>query len=260
MSGPLNRRGAYSWANSPWLHAAAAVGGAAANRAVNAALNRAERWWSGGQPNYYNFADMSAALPPVNMGRGGGRRGRGRGRGGRGRGRGRGGRAPRSGQPNAGISSPQGSEIVIRDTEVIGQTTGALQIFQFNPSIDELPRLAAYEKMYQRYKIQYMNVAYISGSATNVTGNVALGIAPGPKRSDIKTSGDIMKLRPSFYVPAWKNDSISVGRLIDSSRFMFCGNNTEDGVSFTLYVFGTKDIGMIQVSYGVRFAYPHPFT
>lgn len=89
---------------------------------------------------------------------------------------------------------------------------------------------------------------------------MSLGISPGPKLAAVKTSDDILKLKPSFYVPAWRNESLSLGRLIDSQRFMHVGKDDEDGISFTLYVASSaNDLGKIQVSYSVQFAYPVPF-
>lgn len=236
---------------NPFYNLAAAAGGAAANYAINRAAN----YLAPQQPApvaTYNMQPLAQALPPL-RGRGGGRRGRGRGRGGRGRGgRGRA-RVPR------GISTQSGATITVQDTEILGATTGALQKFSFNPAVEEMVRLKAHEKMYQRYRISYFNITYVSGSAMNVAGNVAMGIIPGPAMASVVTKDDIMKAQPHVYGPVWKTTTISLGRLIDSQRFMYCGDNSADGVSFTLYVFGTKDAGMIKASYRVEFAYPHPF-
>lgn len=212
------------------------------------------------------MGEMAMALPYTGRGRGqprGRNRGRGRG-GGRGRGRGRG-RRPQvgsnpGGQPSSGISTRSGSVEFVRDTEILTSVTSTIKTFAFNPSPDELVRLKSREKMFTRYRFRFINIAYKSGSGTNVTGNVAMGIAPGVVNNAVKTMDDILKLRPSFYVPAWKNDSMSVSGLIDSQRFMMCGTNDNDGVSFTLYVMASAaDLGMVQVSYGVEFAYPRPF-
>lgn len=186
---------------------------------------------------------------------------RGRGRGGRGRGRGQRPQAASraGGQPASGISTRSGSTVIVQDTEILGSTTGRLQTFTFNPSADGLVRLKAQEKMYGRYRILYMNIAYKSGSATNVTGNVAVGVLVGTVNSNVLDQSAILKLKPSFYVPAWKNESLTVGASIDSQRSMISGDTTLDGVSFTLYVYGNQNIGMIQVSYKVEFSFPHPF-
>lgn len=247
---------------NPLWNLAAAAGGAAANVLVN----RGAQYLSGygapryppppgpppPGPSYYDMSGMQAALP-----RGRGRRRRGRG--GRGRGRGRPQAVRTGGQPASGISTRSGATVVFQDTEILGAPTGTLQAFQFNPSAPGLVRLEQQEKMYGRYRIKYFNISFKSGSATNVAGNVALGILVGVKNDAVKTQADVLKLKPSFYVPAWKNETMTVGGLIDSQRYMMCGDTTNDGVSFTLYVYGTKDVGMIQVSYRVEFAYPHPF-
>lgn len=87
-----------------------------------------------------------------------------------------------------------------------------------------------------------------------------MGVCVGPALTSIKTQEDVMKLRPSFYVPAWKNDSLALGSDIDLSRFMLCDDNTADGVAFTLYVIASSaDLGLLQVSYEVEFSQPRPF-
>lgn len=189
---------------------------------------------------------LAQALPPV--------RGRGRNRP---RVRGR-----QAGQPAMGVSQQTSSNVVVNDTEVLGSTTGALQVFEFHPhSSTSAPRLAQFAKMYHRYRFLQVSIAYKSGSGTNVTGNVALGIAPGTAIDSIKTQDNIVKLRPSFYVPIWKNESITVGRTIDSQRTMLTKDSAgdNDSSSFTLYVYGNKGGGMIQISYKIEFSYPIPF-
>lgn len=132
-------------------------------------------------------------------------------------------------------------------------------MFLMNPAPEAMPRLAKMAAMYRRYRFRYCNISYKSGSGTSTAGNVAIGVCAGPKLDSIKDQGHVMKLRPSIYVPAWKNDSFSMGRDIDTSKFMICEDNTIDGVAFALYVHGTKGVGMVQVSYEVEFSQPHPF-
>lgn len=237
------------------MNLAAAAGGAAARVAVDRVTNylagpSRSRPARRVNTRVFQMTPIMNALPvtPVARGRGARRRLR------RGRGAGRPG-----GQPPSGISSPSGSSIVIRDTEVIGALNGKLQVFSFNPGVDATPRLKQFEAMYQRYRFKFVNISFKSGSATNVSGNIAMGIAPGPPISAVKDQDTIMKLKPAFYCPIWKNDTINVGRNIDSQKFMYCGDTSADGVSFTLYVMGLTGGGMIQVSYEVEFAYPKPF-
>lgn len=131
----------------------------------------------------------------------------------------------------------------------------------FNPSVDGMPRLAAFEKMYHRYRIKYFNIAFKSGSGTAVSGNICVGVNVGPALENIKDGSDVMKCRPSFYTPAWKNESLTVGGDIDLSRYMLCGDTSADGVAFTLYLYASADaLGMLQVSYEVEFSHPRPFT
>lgn len=233
------------------MNLAAAAGGAA----TRAALDRLGQWWT--QPvapptpqQPFNMGPMMVALP----------RGRGRGRGRRGRGRGRRPQAGRTGgQPSAGISTRSGAVIVVKDTEILGTPDGTLQTFTMNPSGGSLARLSGHEKMYHRYRIRYMNVAFKSGSGTATAGNVAVGVCVGPKIASVSEQAHVMTLRPSFYVPAWKNASLSVGSDIDLGRYMVCGDSSADGVAFTIYVFGTKGVGVVQVSYEVEFSHPNPF-
>lgn len=240
------------------MNAAAAAGGAAARVAAQQFNN----WLTGPPPApAFNMGPMYNALPTPSNPKGRGRGGR------RGRGRGRGPQAaarPRR-QPTSVTNTSSGSVIVVRDTEVIGSppamTDKALSwVLEFNPSIDSIPRLAAHEKMYRRYRIKYINISFRSGSGTATAGNMAVGVMVGPKDTSIISTDHVLKLRPSFYVPAWKNDSLTLGRDIDLSRFMLCGDTSADGIAFTLYVGASAaNLGMIQVSYEVEFSHPRPF-
>lgn len=232
------------------MNAAAAAGGAAARVAVDRMTNwlvapqqqQVQRQW--------NMQPLRAALPATPRGTRG-RRGRGRGR----RGRPQAGRP--GGQPSAGVNTQSGSNLVIRDTEMFPIEKG-FKTYSFNPSCDKLTRLALYEKMYQRYRIKYMNISYKSGAGTATAGNISVGICVG-KKLDKVTADNITALRPFFYVPAWKNDSLTLGKDVDTSRYMLCGDDTADGVSFTLYTNATDSTGLMQISYEVEFMYPHPF-
>lgn len=132
-----------------------------------------------------------------------------------------------------------------------------LKSYQFNPANEKLIRLKAEMGKYTRYKINYMNIAYISASSTATSGSIKFGVAPGTKLN--MTDAQLMQLRPAEMLPVWKNGSITLNSTIDTSRFMYCGDETRDGVSFTLYVSTpAADVGAIKVSYRVEFAYPHP--
>lgn len=235
------------------MNLAAAAGGAAARVAVD----RAAQWWNTPPPqnpppstNPFLTAPLQAALPR------GGRRRRGN------RGRGRRPQAGRrtGGQPSAGLTS-SGSLIIVRDTEVLGAVTGKLQTYAMNPSPTEMPRLTAFSKMYARFRIKYMNVSYVSGSGTATTGNLSVGILAGVADKTVVDQSTIMKLRPSFFTPAWKSATISLGADIDLQRYMLCNDATADGVAFTLYIMSSvASIGVIKVSYEVEFSQPRPFS
>lgn len=133
-----------------------------------------------------------------------------------------------------------------------------MKAYQFNPANDKLVRLSAEAGRYTRYKISFMNIAYISSSSTATNGAITFGIAPGTTNSAV-VAEKILQLRPAEMVPVWKNASISVAGNIDSSRYMFCGDATVDGVSFTLYVNAPNGgEGAIKVSYRVELAFPKP--
>lgn len=229
------------------MNLAAAAGGTAAR----VAADRIVRWWESPAPRApvsYNMAQMASALPSNARARGRGRRGR------RGGGRGR-----QGGQPSQGVRTRGGSDIVVRDTEIIGPVKKGLTVYAFNPGTDGMVRLSAHEKMYGRYRTRYMNISYKSGSGTATAGNVWVGVLIGAKNDSV-TAGSVGRLRPSFYVPAWKNESLTLGRDIDMSRWMKCGDVTDDGTTFCLYVDSTADaLGVLQCSYEVEFQQPRPF-
>lgn len=238
------------------MNVAAAAGGAAARQGINYLTNRLNTAApiQNVQPSSsFNMAPMVAALPRR------GRRWRSRGRG---RGAARGGRAQArsAGQPNSGISTIGGGRVTVIDTEFLVTPTKALQAFQFMPHVAELPRLTAHANMHERYRINYFNISYKSGSSTATKGNVAIALSPGVKNAKVTDMDTVLKIRPSMFLPAWKNETLNVGRLIDSQRFMHVGKNDLDGVSFTLYIIASDvDLGKIQCSYSIEFAYPVPF-
>lgn len=198
----------------------------------------------------YNMNAMRLALPPVTPRARGGVRQR--------RGRGRGGQRPGS-QPSAGVNQTRaGSVITVRDTEYL-EIKGKFHAYQMNPSTTDFPRLEQMGKMYKRFRFKYCNVAYRSGSGTATAGSVTVGIMSGPQDGNV-TGDRIIKLRPSFFVPAWKNDSLTLGSDIDIQKWLLCDDASADGVAFTIYVNATAEsLGLLQVSYEVQFDQPRPF-
>lgn len=257
MNGQLNQYRPRNPYTGPLINLAAAAGGAAARQGINYLTNRFNNAPPPvyNNPSPYNFNSMAMALP-----RGTRRRGRGRARG-RGRGRGAGRSQARAvGQPNSGISTAGGGKVTVVDTEVLATPTVKLAVFEFNPANAKLSRLTAHAKMYERYRINYFNISYRSGSSTATEGNLAIALAPGTVNSKATDMDTVLKIRPSMFLPAWKNETINVGKLIDSQRFYHANKTDLDGVSFTLYVIASKEnLGKIQVSYSVEFAYPVPF-
>lgn len=183
-----------------------------------------------------------------------------RGRGGRGRGRGRG--QGRQGLPTrqVAIAGRSGGSNIVRDTEILGNTTKTLGVYMFNPSPDALVRLKQFEKMYSRFRIKYVNISYKPLCGTTEDSSVAVGVLVGKQQAGVVDIASIQKCKPSFTIPSWKAESLSVGNQIDSQRYLYCGETDDNGVSFTLYVMATAaNKGCIQVSYEVEFAYPRPF-
>lgn len=163
----------------------------------------------------------------------------------------------------APITTMGGSVVTLRDTEMfgVGATSKTPTALTFNPANDSVPRLKATSGTYQRFRIRYVNIAYVTASSAATAGSVTFGVAPGPAIDKVKTGADVLKLRPAQMVPVWKNATINLGNQIDSSRYMFVGDVTRDGVAFTLYYIhtcATADPGYFKISYEVELAYPHP--
>lgn len=133
--------------------------------------------------------------------------------------------------------------------------------YQFNPAVEtSMPRLAQQEKMYERYRIRFMNITYKPATSAMTAGSMKFGILPGISNASV-TADTILKLTPHRIVPVWKSASIVVNQFIDQSRFMVCGDTTADGIAFYLYASSTeeKPTGYFQIAYEVEFAYPKPF-
>lgn len=162
----------------------------------------------------------------------------------------------------APVTTMGGTVITLRDTEMfgVGAKADTPNVLTFNPHNDSLPRMKATASTYQRFRIKYVNIAYVTASSAATDGSIAFGVAPGPALS-VPKRGDILKLRPAQMVPVWKSATINLGNQIDSSRYMFVGDTTRDGVAFTLYhahSCATADPGYFKVSYEIELAYPHP--
>lgn len=195
----------------------------------------------------FQFQQMRQALPRVPQR-------------GRGRGRGRRGRVNRSTGPGVGVRST--GVVVVRDTEYLGVIKKGLNTFEFNPGPEGLKRLSKQAAMYERYRIISVTVAYKPATSTYNTNVITIGILPGVLNSQVKTANDILAMKPAMQIPVWKGASLTLGRLIDSQRFMHCNTKDDGGMSFCLYTFGTEgadQTGSLVVTYHIEFAYPRPF-
>lgn len=153
----------------------------------------------------------------------------------------------------------QAGTIRVRDTEVVqhGDFT-AMMYAEFNPAPAKgLSRLAKYAALFERYKIHRITIHYRSTSGTATEGSVTVGVGTGPKMTNIANSTQILALRPSFTVPAWKDDRIVLGNDIMQSRTMAVGGTDQTGVAFTLYAIASKkDPGQLFVEYDIEFSFP----
>lgn len=162
---------------------------------------------------------------------------------------------------------------VFQDSEVLGgPSKGQLYALEFTPggvkssptnkTALEATRLNYEAAKYSRFKIRYVNISFKATSPTTAKGNVSLGILAGPVNAAIKTSADILKLRPYRCTPSWKTVSISVGREIQSQlSYLTNKPGDADGVPFTIYIQSDSDsdpAGVLELSYLVEFSFPHP--
>lgn len=149
-------------------------------------------------------------------------------------------------------------KITVSDSETVALSTNL--IMEMNPGCAELPRLAKYEAMYERFRIAKLRVEYVPLSGMATAGSVVITIQPGPTNPKIKDRDSATKCLPLLMRPAWKAGSLVAGANIDSSRFLHAGNTTADGVALTIYAFpSAADLGSLRVHYTVEFSFPHPF-
>lgn len=248
---PFDQR--YVNAFVPWAPTLGRLGGQLARQAYN-------RWMEPPPP------------APVPMRGRGGRRGRGRiparrftqpsnPQVGRGRARGMGGGGG-MGRITTGLAGGTGgSNLIIRDTEVLMTPNSKLSVLVFNPFPDQAVRGANFEKMYTRFRFRYINIAYKATTSAATAGCVTVGVLVGVKLTTITTADHILKLRPAFRTAVWRSDTLSLGNQIDSQRFMLCRGADNDSTAFCLYVMASDDAanGSIQISYEIEFAFPNPF-
>lgn len=170
------------------------------------------------------------------------------------------GRGNRRGRGGMAMGAAGSGKITVTDSEIVALADDKLVTMELNPGCAQLPRLAQYETMYERYRITRVTVAYepLSGAATE--GNIAVAILPGPKNSKVVDWASIAKCQPNMMRPAWKPGQIRAGPALDAQRFMHAGVTSEDGVAFTIYAKPSKaNIGLLRVTYSVEFAFPRPF-
>lgn len=133
-----------------------------------------------------------------------------------------------------------------------------LQTFELCPGKTDLPILDSLADRFTRYRINYVNIAYCATDSTTNSGEIVYGVAAGPKNAQIKDKATILMCRPAQTHATWKSQSISIGKGIMPSAWLYTNDDTRDGVAFTLYILSTKNTGSFKISYSLTFDYPNP--
>lgn len=160
-------------------------------------------------------------------------------------------------QPARGMGVGRAGDKVI-NTEALAVKKDTLTVVQFTPGKTGLPILDTMGNRFTRFRVNYVNIAYLATDATTASSVITWGIAPGPKLPDIKTEADILVLRPFKKHATWKSENISVGKGIMPSQFLYTNDTTRDGVAFCLYYKSGSDTGVLKISYSIQFDYPNP--
>lgn len=149
----------------------------------------------------------------------------------------------------------------IRNTEIwTVADVNKVQVLVFTPGSTGLSLLDVEGKRFTRYKFHSCSVSFKATASTTTAGEVVWGIGPGAKLEEIKTKEDIMKLRPFEIGAIWKSTGTTVGRNITPQPYLYCSDNTRDGVAFCIYAYvgADKVSGVFQLTYDVEFSYPNP--
>lgn len=205
-------------------------------------------------------------FPPTRpRGRGRGARGWGRARGssraqprGRGRGRGRGRSAPQAMQPSRGVGAGRAGDTIINSEALVVGDANKVVTLKFSPGLTGLPILDSQGNRFTRFHVNYVNIAYCATDSTTASGEITWGIAGGNAMPEIKAMKDILALRPFKKHATWKSESVAVGRGIMPSTWLYCNEDSRDGVAFTMYYHTTKSSGVFKISYSVKLDYPNP--
>lgn len=179
----------------------------------------------------------------------------------RGRGSRRGGQSnrsvPQAMQPARGVAANRFG-VTLRDTEVIASAKATLQVIEFCPGKTGLTRLDAEASKFTRYQFHSAQVAFKATASTTTSGQITFGILPGAKNDNIKTAGDIMKLRPFRVGAVWKSDSISVPRNVTPQNYLYTNGTGDDDVAFCIYIYNSEGSGTFAITYNLTLSYPNP--
>lgn len=149
----------------------------------------------------------------------------------------------------------------IRNTEVwVLPDVKKVQVLVFTPGKTGLSLLDAEGQRFTRFKFHSCSISFKATASTTTAGEVVWGIGPGAQMKEIKAKADIMKLRPFEVGAIWKTTSTTVGRNITPQPYLYCQDDTRDGVAFCIYAFVEADAmsGVFQLTYDVEFSYPNP--
>lgn len=165
---------------------------------------------------------------------------------------------PQGMQPRAGVGVGRAGDSLVNSEIVPVKEANKLQTFELCPGKTDLPILDSLADRFTRYRINYVNIAYCATDSTTNSGEIVYGVAAGPKNVQIKDKATILMCRPAQTHATWKSQSISIGKGIMPSAWLYTNDDTRDGVAFTLYILSTKNTGSFKISYSLTFDYPNP--
>lgn len=176
----------------------------------------------------------------------------------RARGKGRRGRGKATPNPrNMAVSG--GSFNIFQDAEIISISDTSNHTIYFTPGKTGLTRLDYEAGKFGRYRILYVNIAYITTSSMTDTGKLSFGIANQLYDTSKYDHGDIVKLRPSHSIATWKNTSINLGPNIMPVQTLNVADESDAGTAFTfVYKSSKANCGNFKISYKIEFSFPRP--
>lgn len=165
---------------------------------------------------------------------------------------------PQGMQPRSGVGFGRAGDSLVNSEIFPVKEANKLQTFVFAPGKTDLPILDSLADRFTRYRINYVNISYCATDSTMNSGEINFGVAAGPVNAQIKDKATILMCRPNKSIATWKSTSVSVGKGIMPSAWLYTNDDSRDGVAFVLYILSDKKTGTFKVSYNVVFDYPNP--